>query len=670
MRDNFDKYAEQLQEIISSGAVSISNIKPHAWTEQNVIMGRPFPGPYRYSRTPYCREIIDTFSQDHPMKWLAVMKGAQIGLSAGVLIPIQLWMIKNDPCNTYFLVGSPELIEKATEKLDIGIDNAGLRKYIKPQVKRRKSQKTGDTNNKKEFSGGYIHIGSANNHKDIRDVSLKLGLFDDWESVKSKSKESGNSRKLLEQRFAAYASSHKIAYVSTPELEENSNIQPAYLLGDQRKYLIPCPCCKQHIELLWSVTIGEKTGGITWKLDENNRLISDSVGYICQLCGEFFDDKNKSEWLLERGFGGDAYWQPTAQPSKPGYYSYHISSLYAPLGMFDWEHYVNDYLEANPEGGERDEDLWKTFVNVVLGQTYKNPATEIRANALQKNCRNYPINFIPEQISINDGNGKIVLVTCACDLNGKLEDARLDFEVVAHSESGATYSVTHGSIGTFIPNESNKKNKVEREKWTYENTRPNNVWKEFNKLLGTIFETDTGRKMKIFITAIDTGYCELQAFTYIDSTNFYVLGIKGDKDDKYIDQGIDTPVFKVGHSRDKLYMLRVGKIKDKLAALINLRWDSSNDDAQPPGFMNFPTPSAGLYMFSNYFAHFESEQRVLDKDNKFIWEKKTATAQNHLFDCRIYNLAIRDILLFEIAKSYKVKTYDWANFCKDALGVK
>jgi len=26
---------------------------------------------------------------------------------------------KNDPCNTYFLVGSPDLIEKATEKLDM-----------------------------------------------------------------------------------------------------------------------------------------------------------------------------------------------------------------------------------------------------------------------------------------------------------------------------------------------------------------------------------------------------------------------------------------------------------------------------------------------------------------------------------------------------------------------
>ena len=119
-------FTEQFKSIIEAGKVSISNIKPSDWVEQNVIMGKPFSGPYRYSRTPYWREIIDCFAQDHPMRWLAVKKGAQIGASSGVLIPVQLWMIRNDPSNTYFLVGSPNLIEKATEKLDIGIDNAGL----------------------------------------------------------------------------------------------------------------------------------------------------------------------------------------------------------------------------------------------------------------------------------------------------------------------------------------------------------------------------------------------------------------------------------------------------------------------------------------------------------------------------------------------------------------
>lgn len=653
-----DNFAEQFKSIIESGKVSISNIKPSDWVEQNVIMGKPFAGPYRYSRTPFWREIIDCFAQDHPMRWIAIKKGAQIGASSGVLIPVQLWMIKNDPSNTYFLVGSPNLIEKATEKLDIGIDNAGLRKFIKPQVMRKRAQKSGDTNNKKEFSGGYIHIGSANNHKDIRDVSLKYGLFDDWESVKGKSKESGNTAKLLEQRFAAYQDVHKIAYVSTPELEEHSNIEQVYLLGDQRKYLIPCPCCGDYIELLW-VTEG---GGITWKLDDNGKVIPESVGYICQSCGGFFDDKNKHE-LLNHG-----YWKPTAEPSKPGYYSYHISSLYAPLGMFDWEHYVNDYLEANPEGQPRNEDLWKTFVNVVLGETYKNPTVELKANQLQKNVRNYDIGIVPEKMSIADGNGKIVLLTFACDLNGKVEDARLDWEIVGWSENGTSYSISHGSIGTFIPNESGKKNKVVRETWTYEHNKQNSVWPELNTILNADYLTDTGRKMKILISGIDTGYCELQAFTYIDNSNLWVVGLKGDKEDKYVNRHIEQSNFKVGQSRSKLFMVRVGRIKDNLAALMKLKWDSGNDEVQPSGFMNFPTPAGGKYLFQNYFSHFEAEVRKVDNEGNYIWEKKTATAQNHLFDCRIYNMVLKEIITHEICKQFKIPSYTWNDFVGIILG--
>lgn len=664
MEEKYQAYATQLVDIILSSKVSISSIKPSDWVEQNVIMGKPFPGPYRYSRTPYCREIIDCYSPSHPMRWLAFMKGAQIGASAGILIPILLWMIKNDPSNAYFLVGSPDLIEKATEKLDIGIDNAGLRQYIKPQVQRRKSQKTGDTNSKKEFSGGYIHIGSANNHKDIRDVSLKYGLFDDFESVKKKSKESGDTRKLLEQRFAAYMDTHKISYISTPELADESNIEAAYLLGDQRKYLIPCPCCGEYIELKWYIKESDIIGGVTWKLDDNNKVISESVGYICQKCGGFFDDKNKNE-LLNNGF-----WKPTAEPSKPGYYSYHLSSLYAPIGMYDWEHYVNDYIEANPEGQPRNEDLWKTFCNVVLGETYKNPSTELKANLLQKNTRTYEIGTIPEKQSISDGNGKIVLLTFACDLNGTIDDARLDWEIVGWSENNTSYSIDHGSIGTFIPNESNKKNKVVREKWTYQHGRTNSIWPYLSQILGTEFKTDTGRKMKILISGMDTGHLEHEAFAYVDTCNFYMVGLKGDKEEKYVNRFVEQAIFKPGISRQNLFLLRVGRIKDRLSAMMKLNWDSGNDDQQPSGFMNFPTPSNGKYLYNNYFSHFEAEVRKTDKDGNFIWEKKNTIVQNHLFDCRVYNIALKEIITSQVCKEMKIPNYTWADFVSIVTGKK
>lgn len=654
-------YIKQFESMIDFGHVQLSSTRPSEWVEQNVVMPKPFPGPYKYSRTPYWREIIDRFDPRDPMRWMAIKKGAQIGASAGVLIPVQLWMIKNDPANTYFLVGSPLLVEKATEKLDIGINNAGLRNYIRPQAKRNRQSKSGDTNFKKEFSGGYIHIGSANNHKEIRDVSLKYGLFDDFESVKSKSKESGSTMDLLEQRFAAFADSHKICYVSTPELANGSNIEAAYLLGDQRKYLVQAPCCGEYIELKWSVHEdgAQKPGGITWETDGDGRLVTGSVRYTCQKCGGDFDDKDKHT-LLNSG-----YWEPTAKPSKPGYYSYHISSLYAPIGMYDWEHYVNIWIKNNPVGQPRNEAGHKTFVNVCLGETYAEQAEAPSANQLQLNQRGYEIGLVPEKTSVSDGNGKIVLLTCACDLNGKLDDARLDYEVLAWSENGSTYSVTHGSIGTFIPYQNKtQKEKDRREKWTYEHNKSNSVWREFRELLDKIWMTDTGRKMKIFISGVDTGYCEKEAFEFIEKSNTWCVGLKGDKEDKYKPLESNLPCFKVGRSRANLYILRVGQIKDELATLMRLKWSPDSDEKQPSGFCNYPVSAGGKYQYNNYFSHYEAEQRIVDGDSSpyAIWKKKSPTSQNHLWDCRVYNMALRNIMMDVIFKEYKVKNGTWQDY--------
>lgn len=656
-------YEIALNDILDAAEYQLSNLKPSEWAEKNIIMPKPFPGPLSYAKTPYTKEIIDCFAADHPAREISVMGAAQFGKTASIIVPVIGWIIANDPGNIIMTVGHEDLIEEAMNKIDAMLDGTGLRKLIKPSAQRARLQKTGDTNTRKEFPLGYLKLATANNPKIWRQADYKYGLLDDYEAVKGSTKIAGSTKSLIQKRFTSYVTSRKILYCSSPERELDSNILEVYKLGDQRKYKIPCPCCGVFIELKWACESKDKEpAGMIWQVDDENRLIPDSVAYRCQECLNTFTDQNKPDWV------GLGHWEPTAKPFRPEYVSFYMPSWYSPHGMSDWQHYVYEWLEAHPVGQKRDEKKFQSFLNLNAGEPYQESGVDISATTLQKNIRNYEVATIPEKLSLKDGNGKIVLLTCACDLNGKLDDARLDYEVVAHTESGSTYSITHGSIGTFIPNESGKKNKEVREVWSYENHKQNSVWREFNKLLGTIWETDTGRRMKIFITGVDTGYCELQAFTYIDGSNYYIVGLKGDKEDKYVKIGVEVPNFKVGQSRSKLYMLRVGQIKDKLQALINLKWDSGNDDVQPSGFMNFPTPTDGKYLLTNYFSHYEAEQRILDKDNNYIWQKKSAVAQNHLFDCRVYNIAIRDIFLFEYAKEYKLKSFDWAEFCKMATG--
>ncbi|MBC7486080.1 MAG: phage terminase large subunit family protein [Cytophagaceae bacterium] len=662
-------YSLQLDEILESSRIHLSSIKPSEWTEANMIMQKPFPGPFRYSRTPYTREIIDCFAPDHPARIVSVMKGAQVGFSSGVIYPAVGWIMKNQPGNTLLMVGHDDLVEETMTKIDLMIDATGLRPLIRSAVQRNKAGKTGDTNTKKEFPQGYLVVGSANNHKVLRQRDMQYGIIDDFEAVKGSSKESGNSRKLIEQRFAAYADKMKLFYISTPELKQTSNIEPAYMLGDRRKFMVPCPECAEFIDLHWSIAVDgdpKQMAGITWKKDSRGKLVHGSVGYVCQKCAGFFDDRKKNE-LLQPGF-----WRPTAEPSRLGNYSYHLSSLYAPAGMYDWEHYALNFEEAHPEGSKRDEHLFQTHQNLCLGLTYEATGETLKANELQKNISKYEIGLIPEKISVNHGNGEIVLITCACDLNGTENDARLDYEVVAWSESGSSYSIEHGSIGTFIPREGAKKNKEDRARWTYEHYRSNSVWPELDKVIGKIYETDTNRKMQIFITGIDCGHYTNHAYTYIDNSNYTVVGLKGKDSDKLVRLSADMPTFKPARERAKLYLVEVNHVKDDLADLMKLKYDSGNDDKQPPGFMNYPIPSSGMYLFDNFFEHYQAEHRiVVNKEGEGIsarWVKINTNVQNHFFDVRIYNMTLKEILSSIVCKEAKIKNHTWKDFADLMMG--
>lgn len=664
-------FLPQLQQIIDSSLYQFSDIKPRDWFEQNMTIPQGSssrPGRVSYNYTPYWIEPINRMAKDDPAKYIAIMKGVQIGCTTMVIMAAIAYIISENPGNVLFLTGHSDLTEEAISlKLDPTIDACGLRPLIKPTTLRAKNSRTGDTNKAKEFPGGSLRSGSVNNPNIQRQRDIMFCFADDVDAARQSSKSAGDTISLIEKRLASYYDKMKFVISSTPELKETSNVEPAFLAGDQRYFHVPCPCCGELIVWYWTVPVEgtDRMAGITYQLDDAGFLIDDSVGYICQKCEGFFNDSNKME-LLNQGI-----WIPTARPSKEGYYSYHVSSLYAPHGMFDWKHYVYDYIAANPAGQPVKKELMKTFTNTVLGLTWEESGDSNKATELMKNIRNYEVETLPESMSLHDGNGHLVVLTCACDLNGTLDDARLDYEIVAWSESQTSYSVTHGSIGTFIPGQTQKQKEQDtREKWSYENYAPNSVWPELDRILAKIYTTDTGRKMRVIIAGIDTGYCELQAFTYIDKNNLKIamVGLKGDKVDVAVRQDAELANFKLGASRNNLYMLRVNQIKDDLSHRIKLKWNVKNDAKQPAGFMNFPMPRDNQYQFNTYFAHFEAEHKKLDPaSQKFVWQKKNSTVQNHLYDCHIYNMALTDILVWMFAKEMKDKTFDWIKYCKMVL---
>ena len=105
---------------------------------------------------------------------------------------------------------------------------------------------------------------------------------------------------------------------------------------------------------------------------------------------------------------------------------------------------------------------------------------------------------------------------------------------------------------------------------------------------------------------------------------------------------------------------------------MSLKWDHRFDTNQPAGFMNFPNSSSGKYAYMSYFQHYEAEHRVVSADKNgdgatVRWTKKTSTVQNHFMDCRIYNIAVRDIVVHHICTQLKIKNPSWSDYARVAM---
>lgn len=655
---------------------SVIRLSPSDWAQKNIFLTSAeskYTGYLNYDLTPYFREIVDSFDRDDPMMQGAIMKCAQIGGTTSVLVPLICHTIAEDPCNLMFLSGNETLVKDTIrDRLDPIIKNSKLEKFIRSSVLKKKNQKSGDTDQKKEFAGGSL-TSMAYNPRRLRFYSVQRIFADEFDDAPRSDKKEGSIRSLLENRTTSFGNSKKIMYNSTPTVKGSSNIEEVFLEGDQRKWHWNCPHCNEFIPIEWSVKRENGTfAGIKWKLNEQSELIRDSIHYECQNCGGKIYEKDKYYYNLK------GEWFPTAKPKTIYHKSWQLNAIILPPGFDDWFALVSAWLKACPPNEPVNSDLLKVFLNTKLGLLWEDRAKEIRVNELMSNTRSYQIGTVPDETCKKDDNGEIALITLICDLGGVVkdeqkeifeDDVRLDWEIVAHSTKGQTYSIDHGSIGTFQRTRSKNKNTDEdRIKYNYNIGERNNVWDILEQIRNKPLVSQSGETYLITMTIIDTSAFTKLAFKYINKCNDnFVLGIKGYADE-YRRIGNDKPIVKrSSENKENLYILQVDDLKDQLSINMNLK--VGVDGYQPNGYMNFPQPEQGKYIMKSYFHHLESEKRVpIEKDGVeigFKWVKKHSGVENHFFDINVYTLAAK-IIFIDILKKIGGSKYSkltWSDYC-------
>jgi phage terminase large subunit GpA-like protein len=660
---------------------------PSDWIEQTIVLPREtsaFPGNYSFQWSPYMKQIVNHVHPADSVRYITVMKCVQSGATAGLVIPGILYIMSQIPDNILFTGADVQLIKKTiTERFDLVIRASRLDHLIRPNVIKRSNNRTGDTAQQKEFAGGTLTGLPTSNPNAIRFYSTKYNFNDDFDTTPQEAGKEGAAEELLEGRQVSFRGNAKTFRISTPTITQTSQIYQSYLLGTQNKWNWPCIHCGLYFPLDIKINCpdGDKAG-LVWKLESVSKdLILDSVYLKCPHCRELiserdkFDINQKGEWIssIEKAI-------------ERRHESYLIPGL---AGFAPWVTIAEKFLKANPPGGKPVLKYLKTFKNLYEGMPFEEMGESPRVTQLMENTCKYHPGVVPDDTCERDVNGKIIMLTLACDINGLMEtgineDIRLDWEILAHTSNGPTYSVDHGSIGTFKRTRDIKKSEEEqrenRLKWTLVEgsmgvnelgERVNNcVWKPFEEIIQKIYLGESGKEYSIHLTAIDTGHGEKYASLFIEKMQqlgLYVYGVKGRTDENGRKLQRDSLPVKRSVERPRtLYILEVDQLKDDLSQMMKLR--QGDGGMQPSGFMNFPESRDGKYDLNNYFSHYEGERRkeVLAPGGGvvgFKWEKKNNQVQNHFWDVRVYNIAAPLIwvdLLKQSDPKYKNITWEEA----------
>lgn len=632
-------------------------VTPSQWNEENRIIPPEFsakPGRLSFDNSPFWKEVIDCFSPQSPVREVAVMKGNQLGFTQVIIEGVLGYFIDCFPKPILYVSADKELAElNMSTRIDALLKTADLQHKIKASVQKRNRSKSGDTKSRKEYSGGFLAAFGAKNPDKLRQVGYPVALCDEIDTYAADLKNQGDVIELVRRRTDAFSEVRKIAWGSTPLIKNSSNIERLFKQGDQCYYNVPCPHCGKMQVLKFG---RKKTGpGLKFDVTPSGALIYDSVHYQC-INGCKIKEIYKFDMLR------NGKWIATAEATVKGLRSFHISALYS--NFYKWSGVIESWIETTTKGQpEQQKAKLKVFINNTLAETWEEPEKTISYKNILRNCRRYKPATVPNSIAKKDGNGRIVILTAAIDVNGMYDKAEgwLALEIKGHCLNGQTYSIAKTEIRGVTD-------------------KGGSAWFAARELIeeSTYSDDENQIDYRISLTGVDVGFKPKAGYWFAELCN-RVVPLAGKSDRSKNDRTVYQRKVPLGvrWTVDTVFY------KNMIADNVRLTWNQSPGAAQPHGYMNFPDEKyfggledvefqkrheivvTGAGYDDDYFKCFGSEIPQIIKDDpneeggKIVgWKKKGPTARTHFWDCNVYNFAVRDIYLTGIGEHLKLPKPD------------
>lgn len=548
------------------------------------------PGPFRTSRTPYNKEIMDRLSATDPAQFIIYKKSSQVGATelgnnwVGYTIDV-------DPSPMLYLMPTDALMKKTSKtRLQPMIDSTpDLAEKVKPS----RSRDSGNTILEKTYPGGPLTMVGGNSPVGLSSVAVKKVYGDEIDRLPLDVGGEGSAVDLATTRTITFGSRKKILLTSTPTRKGQSIIDSEYEKTCQCEYHVPCPHCGALQTLKFTQL----------KYDKKNYA---ATTYECEHCNEQINERFKTQMLTK------GQWIAKHPDKIDGItWGYFINALYSPLGWYSWAQMVKEYDDSEGDIPKR-----ITFVNTKLGECYATEGDSPQWELLYAQRENYKMGTCKKEVAF---------ITAGVDVQAD----RIEVEIVGWMKGKRSQSIDYRVING--------------------DTSFDTTWDKLELLLSEIFIRDDGTQMQVNIMAVDTGYNTSHVYDFCNRPSCIssgrVVPVKGSdnmsmlfktpQSVEYTRQG--KPV-----NRVKVFTVGVSIIKSELYGW--LKQIKKDDGTFPNGYCHFPEYN------SEYFRGITAEKLERKTNaknfNKFDWVKHYK--RNEPLDCRVYARAAAAIFNMDL----------------------
>lgn len=564
-------------------------LKLSEWAEQNRILASQATekGPYRLSRVPYLREIMDAFS-DPEVREMVILKSARLGITDGMINNGVGYCIDQDPGN--ILVVWPTKEDAQEWSKETLPELFELTTCLRGKVADAETKSADNTILHKRFAGGFLTAIGSNSPRALRRRNARYVFVDEYDALDEKASTQEGDVGRRAARRADASPNAKIVFTGSPR-GARSRIIRDFLSSDQRHLYVPCPHCGHQQVLVWeNVHWDKEVDPVTGKAV---RHLTETAHYVCRSCEAPIHEGREKAAMINGG---------TFIPHNPGarVRGWKITTLYS---LFvEWSSLAEQWVKSKRALESGDADLRVEFMQQVLAEPYGGPTLEKPDAAALTARREVYAAEVPKGVGV---------LTAGVDVQGD----RVELLVKGWGIGQESWDIGHWRV--------------------YGDPESEDVWRRLDLLLFRRFQHELGGELRVQCTLVDSGNWADRVYKYCRRrASLGVAPVKGEPAKR------GRPLLaraKTGKLAERPWLVDEDRLKRTVLRRLRLATPGA-------GYIHFP-PAGNDGLDDEYLSQFENEvaipTRRADGTTTYAWK---VLGPNEAIDLQKYALAALHVL--------------------------